>query len=268
MVRRPAAYAAPPGVEVVQGDVTKPETLVPAVDGVSALVRSVAITGDIKEPYRGAYDDVHRKGTENTVRAAQAAGVQRIVLVSGLGTKPAPRGTYMATRWDMEEAVRQGGIPHVIIQPSVQLGPGSEFMARLAGLAKRSPVMPLLGGGRTRFQPITAGDVARCIEVALADTSLAGAYAIGGSEYATFREIIEVILEALGKRRLLAPLPMPLARVQARLMTAVLPHPPLTPGTVELLSFENATEIDAVDRNFGFHPTGFRAYVKEHGIEA
>jgi uncharacterized protein YbjT (DUF2867 family) len=268
MVRNQSDYRAPEGVEVVEADLTKPETLGPALEGVTKVVHAAAIVGNIKEPYKGAYDDVHRTGTENLVRAATDAGVKRVVAMSGLGTKPAPKGTYMAPRWAMEEAIRHSGIPHVIIQPSVQFGPGSEFINALARLARISPVVPLLGGGRLRFQPIWVEDVVTCVEKALTDESFSGAYTIGGSEYATFKEVVQVILKAMGKRRLLAPLPMPIARIQARLLTALLPKPPLTPATIELFDFDNVTELDAVDRYFGFHPTGFRAYIQEHGIEA
>jgi uncharacterized protein YbjT (DUF2867 family) len=268
MVRDPGRFRAPASVEVATADVTRLGTLEPAVDGVDAIVHCVAITGDKKEPYRGAYDDVHRVGTENLVAAARGTGVRRIVLMSGLGTRPAPAGTYMAPRWAMEEAVRSSEIPAVIIQPSVQFGDGAEFIAALARLARRSPVVPLLGGGTLRFQPIWVEDVVSCVERALQDDALlGGAYAIGGSEYANFREVIQVICDALGKHRLLAPLPLPIARLQARLLTALLPHPPLTPATLELFSYENTTDIDAVDRVFGFHPRGFREHVREHGIE-
>ena len=156
----------------------------------------------------------------------------------------------------------------MIIQPSVQFGADAEFIGALARLARRSPVMPLLGGGSLQFQPIWVEDVVTCIEKALADDRLSGAYAVGGSEYATFKQVIQVILGAMGKRRLLAPLPLPIARIQARLLSAILPHPPLTPATIELFSFQNYTDIDAVDNHFGFHPAGFRAYITEHGIEA
>ena len=269
MVRDPGRYQPSPGVDVVTADLTSPTTLPAALEGVSKVVHAAAITGNFKEPYPGAYDDVHRAGTQNLVAAARDAGVGRIVLVSGLGTVPAPAGTYMATRWAMEEAVRGGGIPYVIIQPSVQFGDGAEFIAALARLVRRSPVVPLLGGGGLRFQPIWVEDVVTCIEKALVDDALLSqAHPIGGSQYATFREVIETICTSLGKRRLLAPLPLPIARVQARVFTALLRRPPLTPATIELFSFENATDLDAVDKHFGFRPAGFREHLLAHGVEA
>ena len=267
MVRNRGRYSPPARVEVSEADVTRPDSLPAAVQGVDGLVHCAAITGDLKEPYKSAYEDVNHRGTEHLMAAAASAGVKRVVLVSGLGTRPAPDGTYMATRWGMEEAVRESGIPHVILQPSVQIGDGAEFVAALARLARQSPVMPLLGGGRLVFQPIWVEDVVTCVEKAIEDDRLLGrAIAIGGSEKVTFREVVQAICAALGKRRILAPLPLPIARLAARLMQ-VLPRPPLTPASMELFSFENATEIDAVDNNFGFHPQGFRQYLEAHGVE-
>lgn len=256
-------------LEAVVADLTKPETLPAALEGAEVVVHAAAITGDRKEPHSGAYDEVNRIGTENLVAAARKAGVRRFVLVSGLGTRPAPPGTYMATRWGAEEAVRASGIPFVILQPSVLFGPGAPFITALAGLIRSSPVVPLIGSGRLRFQPLHVDDLVTCIERACRDDALAGRpYPIGGSEHVSFRGILETIAQAMGRRRLVVPIPMPIARVQARLMSAVLANPPLTPAALELFSFENATDLDAVDRSFAFHPRGFREHVLAHGLDA
>jgi len=268
MVRNAVTYPATAGVQVIEAELTRPETLTSVLDGVDAVVHCAAITANLKEPYKGAYDTINRGGTENLVHAAASSGVKRLVVMSGLGTRPADAGTYMATRWGMEEAVRNSGIPFVIIQPSVQFGDGAEFVSALARLVKASPVVPLLGGGRLRFQPIWVEDVVSCIERAIDDEKVTGqAVAIGGSEYATFGEIIDTICAALGKRRLKAPFPLWVARMQAPLM-ALLPHPPLTRASLELFGFENTTDIDAVDKAFGFHPRGFREHLAAHGVEA
>jgi NADH dehydrogenase len=268
MVRSVASYRPPGGVSVVEADVTHPASLPAALEGVDTVVHCVAITGDFKEPYKGAYDAINRVGTENLVAAAVGAGVKRLVVMSGLGTRPAPSNTYMATRWGLEEAVRGSGIPYAILRPSVQFGDGAEFVAALARLAKRSPVVPLLGGGGLLFQPIWVEDVVSCIEKLIAsDQHLGREVTIGGAEQLNFKEIIEAILRAMGKRRILAPLPLPIARIGAGMMQ-VLPHPPLTPASLELFSFDNITTLDAVDREFGFHPQAFREYLEAHGIEA
>jgi uncharacterized protein YbjT (DUF2867 family) len=268
MVRDRSRSAAAPDVEVVEADVTRPETLKAAVAGVDTIIHTAAITANQKEPHPGAYYEVNCRGTENLVTAARKAGVKLLVVMSGLGTRPAPEGTYMSTRQGMEEAVRESGLPFVILQPSVLFGDGAEFIAALAGLARAFPVVPVLGRGDLKFQPLWIEDLATCLVRAAEDRALDGrSIPLGGSEYATLREIQQTISQVLGKRRLLVSLPLPLARVQARAMTAVLPRPPLTPATLELFSFENATALDACEKAFGFRPRGFREHLLSHGLE-
>ncbi len=267
MVRDRTKAPAVEGVETVVADLTEPQSLAAALQGIKAIVHAAAITADRKEPYRGAYDQVNRVGTANLVTAAKAAGVSRLVVMSGLGTKPAGGGTYMATRWGLEEAVRKSGIPFVVLQPSVLFGDGAEFIAALNRLIRVSPVVPLIGGGRVRFQPLWIEDLVDCLVKALDADELTGkAIALGGSEYATFKEVIQVICQAMSVRRLLVPLPLGVARMQAAVMSSLLPHPPLTPGALELFGFDNATDLDSVERSFGFRPRGFREHLQMHGL--
>jgi uncharacterized protein YbjT (DUF2867 family) len=269
LVRNRAKAIFPEGVSIVEGDITRPESLPAAVAGVDVIIHAAAITGDRKEPYRGAYDRTNRVGTENLMSAAKGAGVKRLVVVSGLGCRQAPAGTYMATRWGMEEAVRGSGIPFVILQPSVLFGAGAPFVAALAGLARVLPVLPLVGGGRTRFQPLWIEDLVTCLVASKSSETPAGrALPLGGSEWATFKEVLQTICRAMSVRRLLVPLPMPIAQLQATLMNAVLRNPPLTPAALELFGFDNAADLDAVDKAFGFHPRGFREHLLAHGINA
>lgn len=268
MVRGGSAPRFARSVEVVQADLTEPQSLTPALTGVQTVIHAAAVTGQVKEPYRGAYDVINREGTENLVAAARKAGVERLVVVSGLGTKPASPGSYMATRQGLEEAVRRCGIPYVILQPSVLFGDGAPFIERLADLARLSPLVPVLGGGDLRFQPLWIEDLVRCLIQATENRDLDNrTLALGGAEYVTLREIQQAISQALGKRRLLVPLPLPVARLQAGLMTALLPRPPLTPAVVDLFDFENATALDAVEKAFGFRPRGFREHLAAHGLE-
>jgi NADH dehydrogenase len=267
MVRDPAKAPRLSRIDIVTADLTKPASLGAAVKGVHAIIHAAAITADRKEPYRGAYEQINHVGTANLVAAAQEAGVGRMAVMSGLGTKPAPAGTYMATRWGLEEAIRQSGIPFVILQPSVLFGDRAEFIAALSRLIRISPLVPLIGGGTVRFQPLWIEDLVTCLISALDANELTGkAIAIGGSEYVTFKEVIQAICTSMSVHRLLVPLPLGVARVQARAMSLLLPHPPLTPAALELFGFDNATDLDSVDRNFGFHPRGFRAHLREHGV--
>lgn len=255
------------GAEMAVGDLSMPETLSDAMAGVDTVVHAAAITGNTKEPFRGAYDQINRQGTENLVAAAGAAGVRRFVLMSGLGTVRAPAGTYMATRWGMEEAVRRSGIEYVILQPSVLFGDNAEFVAALAGLVRDLPIIPVIGPSDLEFQPFWVEDLVTCLLKSVGEGAPVGrAVPLGGPERLTFTEVVRTICEAMGKRRLLVRVPLPVARIQAQVMSALLPKPPLTPAALELFSFNNATEVDSVQRAFHFEPRSLRDHLMQHGI--
>lgn len=268
LVRRRSALADPPeGVELVEGDLTDQSTLPGALEGVRVVIHCAAITGDRKEPSPGAYDAVNRVGTEHLVEASRAAGVERLVVLSGLGTKQAPVGTYMSTRWGLEEAVRRSEIPSVILRPSVLFGAGAPFVGALAGLIRGAPVVPVIAAGR-RFQPFWVEDLVTCVVSAVENRRLDGrTIELGGSEQLTMREIVEAIARAANVRRALVPVPLAIAGVQARLMTATLPRPPLTPAAIELFGFDNITDLDACERAFGFRARGFSEHLREHGLD-
>ncbi len=256
----------PTGVEAVPADVTKPGTLPAALEGVTTLVHAAAITANLKEPYRGAYREINEAGTDNLMRAAREAGVSRVILMSGLSA-PAEEGSYMATRVGMEKAVRESGIPFLILQPSVLFGDGAEFIAALARIARISPVLPVLGDPKNKFQPLWIDDLLRILEQSItSEQHLGRTIPLGGPEHVTFRQVLETICAALSVRRLLVPVPLPLVAIQAGIMSALLPHPPLTPATLELFTFDNSTSLDAVPAAFGFQPRGFREHLRQHGV--
>ena len=181
MIRSRSSAHIPGGVEVVGADLTRPESLREAVSGIEVIVHCAAVTADRKEPRSGFYEAVNRVGTENLVSAAREARVRRLVVMSGLGTVEAPRGTYMASRRGLEYAVRSCGIPYVIFQPSVMFGDGAPFVRALARLVQ-APVTPLVGGW-VRFQPLWIKDFTRCLVQAVDDGSLTGkSYTLGGAE--------------------------------------------------------------------------------------
>ncbi|MGH7777531.1 MAG: NAD(P)H-binding protein, partial [Candidatus Dormibacterales bacterium] len=267
LVREAGRAALPEGVEVVEADLLRPQTLAPAMAGMEVVVHAAAVTADRPERPPGLYDLVNRGGTGHLVAAAREAGVRRLVVMSGLGTQPAPPGTYMATRWGMEEAARASDIPHVILRPSVLFGRGAPFTAALARLARRTPVLPLPGAG-VGFQPLWVEDLVTCLVQSLTREEVLGrALPLGGAERLTFAQVAGAVCAAMGLRRPVVPVPLPLARLQARLMAAALPNPPLTPAALELFSFENSTRLDAVESTFGFRPRGLSAHLREHGLE-
>lgn len=253
-------------VELVEGDVVDPASLKRLMQGADKLIHAAAVTGNIKN-VNNIYERVHVEGTKNVVKAAQEAGIRKIVLLSGLGTKPANPGTYMQTRWLMEEAIRQSGIDWFILQPSILFGKGSEFFEAQARIIKLAPVAPVIGNGKTRFQPIYVKDVARCTVEALNSPDKVGrALAIGGPEYYTMNELINLIVRTLGKKRIKVYLPLWAAGIQAKLFN-LLPKPPLTPATVELFDFDNVTpDPQIVEHEFGFKPHDLKNYLEKNGI--
>jgi NADH dehydrogenase len=261
------AAALPQGAEPVQANLLEPDGLERALQGVDTLVHCAAVTAQHKDTPVSSYWRVNVEGTRNLVAAAQGAGVRAIVLQNGLGTRPGKPGSYMRTRWEMLEAVRNSGIAWVALQPSVLFGDRDPFTAAFAGIARRSPVVPLLGGGKLKLQMLWVEDLVschvRCIEERRWDGQVID---LGGPEHLTFKQVIDLILHTLRVRRLKAPLPLPIARLQARLMN-VLPNPPLVPATLELFDFDNITALDVLPRQFGFTPRRMADHLAAHGLD-
>jgi NADH dehydrogenase len=256
------------GVELVAGDTTRPETLPAAMQGVDTIVHAAFITADRKQSAGNHYNETNVQGTANLVRAAKDAGVKRIIEMSGLGTRPDKPGSYMQGRFRAEEIVKESGLSWTIIQPSVLFGKDAPFIKGLADLIRSAPIVPLIGGGNVLFQPIYVEDVVTVILKVLEDPQGTAdrTYTIGGPEYYSFTQVIDELLRTMHKTRIKAPAPTPLVGVGAAVMEAVLPKPPLTKAAMTLFSFDNVTERDSVERNFGFTPMSFAHYLAEYGV--
>nr|MBF6591892.1 NAD-dependent epimerase/dehydratase family protein [Ktedonobacterales bacterium] len=151
------------GIEWAQGDTTKPETLAAAVAGVDTIIHTAFITADRKQGPGANYWQTNVNGTIHLLEAARTAGVRRMVVLGGLGTKPARRGSYMETRYVADQHVKQSGLAWSLLGPSVQFGPGAAFFKGLADLIRQAPVIPMVGSGGRRFQPIWVEDVVTCL---------------------------------------------------------------------------------------------------------
>jgi uncharacterized protein YbjT (DUF2867 family) len=265
---RAAGILPSDAVELIQGDTTQPDSLAKALEGVDTIVHTAFITADHKQSAGNHYQETNVQGTMNLVKAAQAAGVKRIIEVSGLGTKPDKAGSYMQGRYLAEKAVKESGLDWTIIQPSVLFGKDAPFIKGLAGLIRTSPVMPLIGGGKMLFQPIFVEDVVTVICKVLADPSNSNGktYVIGGPAYYTFTQIIDEVLHAMHKHRLKVPAPTVFVGMGAAVMEAILPKPPLTKAAMTLFTFDNTTDLNSVERDFGFVPQSLTTYLQEHGI--
>jgi uncharacterized protein YbjT (DUF2867 family) len=267
-VQRAASLFPAGKIELVQGDTTRPETLKAAVQGVDTIVHAAFITADHKEAPGNHYEETNVQGTANLIKAAQAAGVTRMIEMSGLGTKADKPGSYMQGRYLAEKMLKESGLAWTIIQPSVLFGKDAPFIKGLADLIRSAPVVPLIGGGKVMFQPIYVEDVVTVILHVLHDPARTTkhTYTIGGPAYYSFTQVIDELMRTMHKTRIKAMAPTALVGVGAAVMEAVLPRPPLTKAALTLFSFDNITDLNSVERDFAFTPFSFTTYLREYGV--
>jgi NADH dehydrogenase len=211
---------------------------------------------------RGAqrFDRVHHTAPARLARLAREAGTTRLIHISAIGAEPRSTSAYARSKAAGEQAVRDAFPTATILRPSIVFGPEDQFFNRFATLAMVSPVLPLIGGGETRFQPVYVGNVADAVVRCLDDPATAGrTYELGGPKIYTFRALMELLLAEIRRKRLLIEIPFGLASLQARLM-AILPSPPLTPDQVELLKRDNVVSTGALTlAMLGITPTAVEA---------
>lgn len=255
------------GVEVSHGDVLQPDSLARACEGVESVIHLVAA---IRERGDNTFQKVNYEGTKNVFAAAEAAGVDRVVVASTIGATSDPAIPYLYSRWMAEQEAVRSPVAHSIIRFSLGFGEGDEFFNVLAAQAKIAPVVPIVGAGRSRFQPIAAEDVARCLVAALGDDKMAGKTTeIGGPDYFTHEQLVDAVAETLGVRIMKVHVPVGLVRPVAAIMEALAPSPPVTPQQLKMLKVDNVASLDTVEDVFGFTPkplVGNIDYVKRIGL--
>jgi uncharacterized protein YbjT (DUF2867 family) len=230
------------------------EALLPAfLAGNDSLVNCVGI---LRESGAQTFELVHHTGPARLARFAREAGVDRFIHVSAIGADPRSSSAYARTKAAGEQAVRDAFPTVTILRPSVVFGPEDQFFNRFAAMATVSPVLPLIGGGETRFQPVYVGDVADAVVACLEDSATAGRiYELGGPKIYSFREVLELVLSEIRRKRRFVDLPFAVAALQAKLMS-ILPSPPLTPDQVELLKGDNIVSSGALTlASLGITPT-------------
>lgn len=271
-VRRPdlAGFLQPLGgvgqIQAVQANLRYPATVQAAVRGADAVVNCVGI---LFESGRQRFGSVQAVGARHVAEAAAGSGSRRLVHLSAIGADRASPADYAQTKALGEEAVLAAFPNAVILRPSVIFGPEDDFFNRFAAMAQFAPALPLIGGGKTRFQPVFVGDVAAAIVKALDGAAQPGArYELGGPAVMSFRAILEYVLAVTGRRRPLINLPFALARFQASLLEW-LPRPPLTVDQVLMLERDNLVSAEAERAGLtlaglGIGPTAVEAIVPQY----
>ena len=256
-------------LEWAEADVTRPETLLQAMSGVTAVIHTAAIA--IEKGGR-TYEKINYEGTVNVVRAAKAAGVRRFVNISQLGADSKLPYRFLASKGKAQEAVAASGLDWTSFHPSAIWGPEDEFANSFARLIPLTPlIFPIVGDQNSRFQLIWVDDVVTAVVCALDDAGTIGkSYELGGPEILTLEEIERRTMQALDSRRWMIPFPMPVLRVFVALMEALLPAPPVTRSLLELLKVSNVTTNNAlpqfVPQPRPFTPENTAPYMKQFRI--
>lgn len=249
------------GIETIIGDITAPETLKGALDAADMVIHLVGI---IEEKGNSTFQAVHTQGTSNLVDEARRAGVEHFFYQSALGADKNSWSGYLKTKAEAEEIVKQSGVGFTIFRPSLIIGPWDGFTRKMVDMIKLSPILPVPGKGESRFQPIYIGDWLRCIEkVIAAPEEYRSTYEIGGPEQLTYSRIVEIISEALGRKKAVLNIPMGIMKFSASLLENILSSPPVTSDQLRLLEMDNICDIDSVEKNFGFKPVKFEDALRE-----
>jgi NADH dehydrogenase len=216
---------------------------------------------------------VQHEGAETVARAAALHGA-RLVHMSAIGADATSGSLYARTKAASEQAVLAAVPGATIIRPSIVFGPEDDFFNKFASLARFMPALPLIGGGKTRFQPVFAGDVGSAFAAAVAGETRPGAtYELGGTEVLSFRDLMKFVLATIDRRRLLLPIPFGLAKLQAAFLEGahilVPGPPPLTRDQVELLKRDSVVSDAAKDEGrtlagLGIEPTSMQAIVPSY----
>lgn len=243
-------------VEWAEGDVTRPDTLPPALEGVTSIVHTVAIA---IEKGRGTYESVNAQGTLNLVKAAQAAQIPRLINISQLGADANLPYRFLASKGLAQEYVASSTLEWTAFRPSVIWGPEDEFANSFARLVPFSPFIYPIVDRNARFQPIWVEDVATCVRKGIDDpATIHQVYEVGGPEILTLEEIERRTLEAVAARRKLVHVPRWAIEAIVAIMEGLLPNPPVTRSLLELLAVNNVTQDNAIHK-FVENPRPFTA---------
>ena len=248
--RRPdlAGYLQPMGVvgqvHAVQANLRYPESCRAAAEGAEVVVNAVGVLSSVGKQ---SFKAVHVDGARAVARAAREAGAQRLIHISAIGANAKSSAAYARSKAEGEAAVLSEFPGAIIVRPSIVFGPEDEFFNRFAAMSRSSPLLPLIGGGRTKFQPVYVADLATAIVNAAEGAGEPGTvYEAGGPDVLSFRELLDRTQEWAGRERGYLPMPFWMAKLQA-IATSILPNSlrPVTLDQVRMLQSDNVVSASA-----------------------
>jgi len=247
-------------IEIVAANIRDDASVMAALDGADAVVNTVGI---LYETGPQKFDAVQADGAARVAQLAADKGIGRFVQLSAIGADAASESHYARSKALGEQAVQAHITDAHILRPSIVIGPEDDFFNRFATMAMLAPALPLIGGGATRYQPVTVYDVADAVAACLAGAP-SGIYELGGPQLLSFRELMELMLKYIGRERLLVPLPFAAASVIAGI-AQFMPKPLLTPDQLILLKSDNVVDTDLPGFDaLGLTPTPIEAILPEY----
>jgi NADH dehydrogenase len=248
-------------IQPVRCDITRPADVEAALKGSTAAVNLVGL---LFEGPGGNFARSHVEGARTIAQTCAANGIARFVHISAIGADPKSEADYGRTKGEAELAILDGVPTATILRPSIVFGPGDGFLNRFASMATISPALPLIGGGKTKFQPVYVGDVAEAVARAIVSSQAEGqTYELGGPAVWSFKDILQYILRETNRSRMLAPIPVFAAATLGRVagLTAMVGIPPvLTRDQVLMLKTDNVVSSGALGlADLGIEPTGLEA---------
>jgi uncharacterized protein YbjT (DUF2867 family) len=273
-VRRPdlANYLQPLGgvgqIQAVQANLRHEGSVRRAVEGADGVVNLVGI---LQQGGKQTFSAVQGAGAGLAARMGREAGARAFVQISAIGADRLSKSGYARSKAEGEELVRRSFPGSVILRPSIVFGPEDDFFNRFGAMARISPVMPLIGGGKTRFQPVHVADVAQAVTAGLDGRAKPGVlYELGGPRVYSLRELLDRVGEYSGHQRPYIPLPFWLAKLMGAVMQIV-PNAPLTLDQVRLLQSDNVVSKEAVNEvrtldALGIEPRAVEAHVPAYMV--
>ncbi len=250
------------GIELVRGDILDLDSLRKGIQGVEAAVNFVGITYEQEET---SFKDIYVKGVENLITVLKEFGVRRYLHMSVLGAEERSTSRYFKAKWEADELVRRSGLDYTIFKPSVIFGPEDNLINRYVKMVRWLPIVPVIGRGKTKVQPVFVGDVSRAfLEALKRPVSIGKEYLLGGPEVMTSTQIINTVMFLYRKKRLKVRIPRALLFILGFFMEKLLPNPFITREELRVLRHDSVCDISDFRRELGIEPVSLKKNLRNY----
>jgi NADH dehydrogenase len=243
-------FISPSGqISIVRGSIEDERSLIDCFEGTDVVYHLIGI---IAETRTKTFEKTVADGTARVVSAAQKAGVRKIVYLSALGTAQDSDSKYFRTKWEAEQHVIKSGIDYTIFRPSIVYGPGDKFINKIAGMIRKLPVVPVIGDGLYKLQPVFVDELAAIMTMAAEKEMSSGKiYDIGGPQQLTYLEILDIIKRIFDVRKPAIHIPLSLAKMTAWMLEKIMKPAPLTRDQLKMMAAGSTCDQTVAEKEFG-----------------